>query len=75
MNDHKALDDAICMFLQTSDGLATNSDKLVALADGKWRRVDARMQAMRKAGRIRWHGGGIGKHPAGVRLHGWEVLA
>jgi hypothetical protein len=33
------------------------------------------MQAMRKAGRIRWHHPArIRQRPAHVRAHGWEVL-
>lgn len=75
MTDHTILDDAICAFLRSSCGHATNNQALIDLAGGKWRTVDARMQAMRKSGRIRWHGRSLKNHPLGVRSHGWEVLA
>ena len=74
MTDYTDLDDAICEFLSRFDGHPTNSDRLTELAGGKWRTVDARMQAMKKAGRIRWHGRAQQKHPPGVRRHGWEVI-
>ena len=75
MADHTILDDAICAWLQRIDGHPTNNEALIALAGGKWRTVDARMQAMRRAGRICWHGPERTFHPPGVRSHGWEVLA
>jgi hypothetical protein len=75
MIDHNILDDAICAFVRSSSGHATNNQTLIDLAGGKWRTVDARMQAMRKSGRIRWHGRSRKNHPPGVRSHGWEVVA
>lgn len=70
------LDWLIWCHLRDQDGHPTNSAVLAAAAGGKWRRIDYRMQAMRKAGRIRWYrtprfwpG-----RPAHVRAHGWEVL-
>ena len=60
--------------LRDRDGHPTNSHVLVAAAGGKWRRIDSRMQAMRKAGRLRYHQGAEGRSVAHVRAHGWEVL-
>jgi len=57
--------------LRDRDGHPTNSHVLVAAAGGKWRRIDSRMQAMGKAGRLRFH---EGRSVAHVRAHGWEVL-
>lgn len=74
MADHTILDCAICDFLRRSNGQATICEDLIDLAGGRWRTVDARMQAMRRAGRIRWHGRSTKGHPPGVRSHGWEVL-
>jgi hypothetical protein len=75
---HKAtpeqLDYAICEYLRQYDGQATNNDGLIQLAGGKWRAIDARIQAMRKSGRIRWHGRSRKNHPEGVKAHGWEVV-
>lgn len=75
---HKAtpeqLDYAICEYLRQYDGNATDNPGLIELAGGKWRRIDARMQAMRKAGRIRFHGRSRKSHPEGIRAHGWEVV-
>jgi hypothetical protein len=54
------------------DGHPTNSPALVAAAGGNWRRIDSRMQTMRRAGRIRFW-----RHPLagpGFKAHGWEVL-
>ena len=75
MSDHPILDDAICTWLRLFDGHATNNQALIDLAGGRWRTVDARIQAMRKSGRIRFHGRSPKNHPPGVRSHGWEVLA
>ena len=74
MGNYTILDRAICAWLRRFDGHPTNNEALIALAGGRWRTVDARMQAMRRSGRIRWHGGSRTKHPPGVRAHGWEVL-
>jgi len=60
--------------LRDRDGHPTNSPALVAAAGGKWRRIDSRMQAMSKAGRLRFHRGAEGRSVAHVRAHGWEVL-
>ena len=68
------LDWLIWHFLRDQDGHATNSAVLVAAAGGNWRRIDSRMQAMRRAGRIRLHRGQSANRPAHVRAHGWEVL-
>ena len=70
------LDSLIWHFLRDCDGQPANSVTL-DLATGSNRcRIKARIQAMRKAGRIRWYrtprfwpG-----RPAHVRSHGWEVL-
>ena len=74
MGNYTILDRAICAWLRRFDGHPLNNEALIALAGGRWRTVDARMQAMRRSGRIRWHGGSRTKHPPGVRAHGWEVL-
>ena len=58
--------------LRDRDGLPTNSPVLVAAAGGQSHRIKARMQAMRKAGRIRFW-----RHPpadSSIKAHGWEVL-
>ena len=60
--------------LRDQDGHPTNSPALLAAAGGKWRRIDSRIQAMRKAGRLRFHRGAEGRSVAHVRAHGWEVL-
>ena len=49
----------------------------VAIAAGGFpslHRIGSRLQAMRKAGRIRFHKGPGPSRPAHVRAHGWEVL-
>jgi hypothetical protein len=54
------------------DGHPTNDSDLVAAAGGNWRRIDSRIQAMRKTGRIQFW-----RHPLagqGFKPHGWEVL-
>jgi hypothetical protein len=61
------LDWLIWHALRDRDGYPTNSPVLVAAAGGKWRRIVSRIEAMSKAGRVRWR-------PAHVRAHGWEVL-
>ena len=70
------LDWLVWRYLRDRDGHPTNSPVLVAAAGGNWRRIDSRIQAMRKAGRLRWwhvrQSGYPG--PARVRAHGWEVL-
>ena len=66
------LDWLIWLSLRDRDGHPTNSHVLVAAAGGKWRRIDSRVQAMRRAGRIRFW-----RHPPAepsIRAHGWEVL-
>jgi hypothetical protein len=62
------LDWLIWLSLRDSDGNPASNVDLVAAAGGKWSRIDSRIQAMRKAGRVRW------RPPAHVRAHGWEVL-
>ena len=74
--DYTEIDNAICHFLQTSDGHATNNDYLCRLAAQitggvPWRLIDRRMQAMRKAGRIKFVSSGK-SNPSG-RSHGWMV--
>jgi hypothetical protein len=66
------LDSLIWHFLRDCDGHATNDAALVAAAGGRWRRIDSRMQAMRKAGRIRF--GRWRRWQPYLRAHGWEVL-
>ena len=68
------LDWLIWRDLRDRDGHPTNSPVLVAAAGGKWRRINSRKQAMRRAGRIRFHKGAEGRCAAHVRAHGWEVL-
>jgi hypothetical protein len=68
------LDWLIWRDLRDQDGHPTNSPVLVAAAGGNWRRIDSRIQAMRKAGRWRFHRGAEGRSVAHVRAHGWEVL-
>ena len=70
------LDWLIWKLLHLSDRHPTSVRSLIAEAGGQSRRINARIQAMRKAGRIRWYrtprfwpG-----RPAHVRAHGWEVL-
>jgi hypothetical protein len=70
------LDWLIWRDLRDQDGHPTNSPVLVAAAGGQSHRIKARMQAMRKAGRVRWWRVGQSGYPgpARVRAHGWEVL-
>ena len=69
------LDSLIWHALQDRDGNPASNADLVAAAGGRWRRIDSRMQAMRRAGRIRWHYPARKRNrPAHVRAHGWEVL-
>ena len=69
------LDWLIWKLLQLSDKHPTSVRSLIAEAGGQSDRINARMQAMRKAGRIRWHHPArIRQRPAHVRAHGWEVL-
>jgi hypothetical protein len=68
------LDSLIWHFLRDRDGHATNDAALVVAAGGRWRRIDSRMQAMRKAGRIRFHRRTESRLPARIKAHGWEVL-
>jgi hypothetical protein len=85
------LDSLIWHFLRDQDGHPTNNNQLIAAARGGptepcglfvaagsgWRRIDSRIQAMRRAGRIRFYRGPRGANPnrpAHVRSHGWEVL-
>jgi hypothetical protein len=68
------LDSLIWLSLRDRDGHPTNDGDLVAAAGGNWRRIDSRIQAMRQAGRVRFHRGAEGRSVAHVRAHGWEVL-
>jgi len=69
------LDWLIWRLLQLSDKHPAIVRSLIAEAGGQSHRITARMQAMRKAGRIRWHHSArICQRPAHVRAHGWEVL-
>ena len=69
------LDWLIWKLLQLSDKHPTSVRSLIAEAGGQSHRINARMQAMRKAGRIRWHHPArIRQRPAHVRAHGWEVI-
>ena len=78
MSDHVSndeLDWLIWCHLRDHDGHPTNNADLVTAAGGKWRRIESRMQVMRKAGRIRWHPQPLPhQRPAHVRAHGWEVI-
>ena len=69
------LDWLVWRLLQLSDKHPAIVRSLIAEAGGQSHRITARMQAMRKAGRIRWHHPArIRQRPAHVRSHGWEVL-
>jgi hypothetical protein len=68
------LDSLIWRDLRDRDGCPTNSSVLVAAAGGKWRRIVSRIEAMSKAGRIRFHLVSAKYRPSHVRAHGWEVL-
>lgn len=69
------LDWLIWRLLQLSDKHPATVRSLIADAGCQSHRITARMQAMRKAGRIRWHHPApIRQRPAHVRAHGWEVL-
>jgi hypothetical protein len=74
MKDWQLLDDAICEFLKTHNGHPTDSNALIELAGGKWRRIDARMQAMRRAGRIKFRRGSKHLPLPPVPGHGWMVI-
>jgi hypothetical protein len=68
------LDWLIWYALRDPYGHPTNSPVLVAAA-GRRRRIDSRIQAMRKAGRIRWRPARRWPgRPSCVRAHGWKVL-
>jgi hypothetical protein len=68
------LDWVIWRLLQLSDKHPATVRSLIAEAGGQ-SIITAKMQAMRKAGRIRWHHPArIRQRPAHVRAHGWEVL-
>lgn len=73
--DNIALDAAILEHLANFDIHPTNSDRLTEFVGGKWRRIDARMQALRKAGKIKLHRGAKANFPSHVKAHRWEVLA
>jgi hypothetical protein len=68
------LDSLIWHALRDRDGHPTNSPVLMAAAGGQSHRIKARIQAMRKAGRIRFHRRTESRWPARIRAHGWEVL-
>jgi hypothetical protein len=70
------LDWLIWRDLRNRDGHPTNGPVLMAAAGGQSHLIKARMQAMRKAGRLRWHHPRqpSTSRPAHVRAHGWEVL-
>lgn len=72
--DTQALDELILEHLARFDIHPTNSHNLVELVDGKWRRIDSRMSALKKAGRIRLHRGPKSNVPAHVKAHRWEVV-
>jgi hypothetical protein len=61
------LDWLIWHALRDRDGNPASNADLVAAAGGDWRRIVSRIEAMSKAGRVRWR-------PAHIRAHGWEVL-
>ncbi len=67
------LDSLIWHALCNRDIHPTRAAELIELT-GSGTRIDRRMQAMRKAGRIRLHRGPRATYPAHVRAHGWEVL-
>jgi hypothetical protein len=60
--------------LRDRDGHPKNSPVLVAAAGGNWRRIDSRIQVMRKAGRVRFRIVSAKYRPSHVRAHRWEVL-
>jgi hypothetical protein len=66
------LDSLIWRALRDRDGNPASNVDLVAAAGGRWHRIDTRIQAMRKAGRLRFW-----RHPPAdpsIKAHGWEVL-
>lgn len=66
------LDWLIWRALRDQDGHPTNNADLVTAAGGQSHPIKARMQAMRRAGRLKfWH---WNPRPAHVRAHGWEVI-
>jgi hypothetical protein len=67
------LDWLIWHALRNRDIHPTRAAELIDLT-GSGTRIYRRMQAMRKAGRIRLHRGPRATYPAHVRAHGWEVL-
>lgn len=65
-NKYRSLDDAICEHVRAGRGSPTNSSALEAIAHPllatnktpfpvAWRLIDRRMQALRKAGRLKFH--------------------
>ena len=67
------LDWLIWQHLRDNDTHPTSSRDLLRVAT--YSMIKARMQAMRNAGRIRWHHPArIKQRHAHVRSHGWEVL-
>jgi hypothetical protein len=72
LNDE--LDWLIWRDLRDQDRHPENSLVLVAAAGGQSHRIKARIQAMRKAGRLRFHRRTESRLPARIKAHGWEVL-
>lgn len=74
--DYTEIDNAICRFLETSDGHPTNNDLLCAMAERitggePWRLIDRRMQALRKSGQIKFLG--RKRSDFNRKMHGWVV--
>jgi hypothetical protein len=72
LNDE--LDWLIWRDLRDQDRHPENSLVLVSAAGGQSHRIKARIQAMRKAGRLRFHRRTESRLPARIKAHGWEVL-
>ena len=75
------LDSLIWHALRDDDRHPSWIDSVVLAASGKkkplWQglsRINGRMRAMRKAGRLRFHRRTESRRPAHIRAHGWEVL-
>lgn len=68
------LDWLVWYALRDRDGNPASNADLVAAAGVRWRRIDSRIQVMRKAGRLRFHPRTESRLTARIRAHGWEVF-
>ena len=72
--DNEILDAIILKHLATQDVHPHDNPTMLQIVDGDWRRIDARIQALRKAGRVRFHRAPISNVPPHVKAHRWEVV-